>query len=91
MTTMRQRVALAICQNAILNCCWRATGENVEASKKCASCGSAASAVLKAMRDPTEMMTECGNKFVNLHPSDRQTIPAAWNAMIDGALREREA
>lgn len=51
---MRNRIALAICQTAILGCCWRKTGENAEASKGCASCQSAASAVIKAMREPTE-------------------------------------
>lgn len=91
MTTMRQRVAFAICQSAPFECCWRKTGENAEASKQCASCGSVASAVLNAMRDPTAEMTERGNRFVNLHPGDRVTMPAAWNAMIDGALQEREA
>ena len=91
MTTMRQRVAFAICQHAILDCCWRKTGENAEASKQCASCGSAASAVLKAMHEPTEYMSDVGAQklFDEMAvPKEPTVIDRVWASMIDTAMKE---
>ena len=91
--TMRHRVALAICQHAILNCCWRKTGENIEASKQCASCGSATSFVLKAMREPTPAMTAIHNSMGGNElcwDADAETAANVWRAMIDAALKETQ-
>ena len=56
--TMRHRLALTICNATPFDCCWRKSGENVEASKECATCQSIVSAVLKIMREPTDEMQD---------------------------------
>lgn len=78
--TKRNQIAFAICQHAITGCCWRKTGENVEASKECASCQSAAFYILKVMREPTEEM-----KAACMPPRIGSPMES-YTAMIDAAL-----
>ena len=93
MTTMKHRLALTICNSALFRCCWKDSGENVEASKQCASCGSLASAILKELKEPSAAMVKAGT--VNWDAMDGSPIrpmfdsTKPYQAMIDAALAEK--
>jgi hypothetical protein len=87
---MRHRLTLAICNRSPIACCWKNTGENVEASKGCATCQSIVSAVLKELDKPNELMCAAGGVMIgmnqNLPVYDQADI--CFRTMIDVIRKE---